>query len=271
MNLPRISALVLGLSLFLASCGGPNTASNPPEPQLTEANAWKAEVPRDAEVVTPEEFKQGLASGELELVSTASLEAQKAAREKQYQDDKTFLQALPDKSPYVQMLLAAAANLSGADGDFPAQIGGGRTVGLMSVAQQLRGAMEAYTRSQDPANALEAYTLSYGGLTDDLKATADSPESLKGASLAAILAAASKLDALLSSVPDLDKTRLDTDSGGVSPPGGLSTRQREGQQRRLHALGLCQDILVSAEKVRVTNQGSGQPGHLLGLHGHRGA
>ena len=224
MNFPKISALVLGLSLVLASCGGGSTPTPPPpaETQLTEANAWKGDIPADAETVTPDAFKAGLASGDLQLVSSASLEAQRAAREKQYQDDKSYLQALSDKSPYVLKLLEAAADLSSADGDIPAQTGGGKTIGLMSVAQQLRGAVEAYTRSQDPVNALEAYTLSYGGLPDDLRAQADSPDSLKGGSLAAIQAAASKLDALLSSVPNLDKTRLDTDAGSASLTGGLS-------------------------------------------------
>jgi len=226
MNLPKISALVLGLSLFLASCGGGSTPTPPPpaETQLTEANAWKGYIPADAEMVAPDAFKAGLASGELVLFSTASLEAQKAAQDKQFRDDKTFLSGLPDKSPYVQALLEAASDLSSADGDIPTQVGGGKTVGLLSVAQQLRGAVEAYTRSQDPANALEAYTLSYAGLPDDLKAQADSPDSLKGKSLVQIQAAASKLDALLSSVPNLDKTRLDLEAGSASLSGGLSSQ-----------------------------------------------
>ena len=216
MNLPRISALILGLSLFLASCGGGSTPTPnpPPDTQLTEANAWKGAIPADAETVSPEDFKKGLASGELALFSTASLEAQKAAYEKQYQDDKTFLSSLPDKSPYVQKLLEEAASVPSADTDLPAP--GAKGVLLLGVAQQLRGAVESYKRAQDPGNALEDYTTSYNLLPDDLKAKADSPESLKGKSLDAINAAATKLSELLSSVENLDNSRLDTDSSSAS-------------------------------------------------------
>ncbi len=222
----HMSALFLSSTLLLTACGGGSTPNPkpPPETLLVEANAWKGQIPTDAQTVTPEEFKAGLASGDLELTPTVSLEAQKAAQEKQYQDDKSFLSSLPDKSPYVQKLLEEAADTSGVDPDRPVQVAGGQTVLLMSLASQLRNAVDAEQRSQSVDNALEDYTQSYALLPEDLKSGAATPESLNGKSLAEVKAASSALDALLSSVTGLDGTRLDTDSGATSLPGNLSSQ-----------------------------------------------
>ena len=219
--LPTVARLSL-LALSLVACGG---GSSPPTPQptdplLTETNAWKDAVPADAEIVSVDDFRKALASGDAVLVSSASLAAQKAAREQQYQSDLAYLSGLSDKGPYVQRLLKAAASVPNANGDRSAS--GGRGVLLLGLAQQLRGAVEAYQRSQDPTNALTAYTTSYNLLSDVLKAQADTPDSLKGASLVQIAAAATKLNDLLGSVPNLDHTLPDTGITGSALRGGGS-------------------------------------------------
>ena len=223
----RIVLLSL-LALVLAACGGSSSSPTPvptTDPLLTEANSFKGEFPADAQIVGPDEFRQGLASGDFSLVSTASLAAQKVAREKQFQDDRAYLNAVPDKSPYLAALLAQAAGLTGVDTDHPVSGPGGQPLLLLGLGTQLRDAVEAYSKSQDVGNALADYTLSYSLLPADLKAQADSPDSLKGAALGAVQAAATRLSALLAAVPNLDGTRPEAGSGGVqNTPGAVSAQ-----------------------------------------------
>ena len=144
-------ALPASLWLLLAACSGSNTNPNF-DSVFTEANAWQGDipgdVPGDADTVSPEEFKKGVDSGELVLVSAATLQAQKEAREKSFRDDKTFLQSVPDKSPDLQALLTEAASVAGYEGDRPVTLPDGQTVVLFGLGSQLDNAAAAYERSQ---------------------------------------------------------------------------------------------------------------------------
>ena len=74
--LPTVARLSL-LALSLVACGG---GSSPPTPQptdplLTETNAWKDAVPADAEIVSVDDFRKALASGDavLAIASPAAM------------------------------------------------------------------------------------------------------------------------------------------------------------------------------------------------------
>jgi hypothetical protein len=198
------------------------------EDLLTEENAWKGEIPADAEQVSPEEFRRRVEAGELVLSSTASEEAQRAALERQFKADKAFLASIPDPGPALRALLEEAGTQQDFEGDQPFQTPGGMTM-LEGLGTQLRNAVLIHELAQSAGNALDDYRLSYALLPDDVKAKAASPDSLAGKSLAEVREALSNLDALLADVSELDNTRLE---GDVPLPPDLSTQAiRPGQGR----------------------------------------
>lgn len=190
-----ISGLLLSLLVACSSGGAPPPGGDPV--QLTEKNAWTGDIPADAQTVSADDFKAGLASGDLTLISSADLAAQAAAREQQYQQDKSFLQGLSNKSPALQALLAEAAGTPHYEGDRPVKGPNGQTVVLDGLGTQLRNAVLAEQTAQSPDNALSDYRLSYELLPDDLKSQAASPDSLQGKSVGDIQAALDNLNTLL--------------------------------------------------------------------------
>ncbi|PZA05781.1 MULTISPECIES: C1 family peptidase [unclassified Meiothermus] len=208
----EVSAILIG-ALVACSPGGSKQDPN----LFTEANAWQEDIPADAQVVSPEEFQKGIASGELVLSSTASIAAAKQAREAQYQSDKNFLNSIPDKDPNTQALLAEAAGSPHFEGDRPVEGPGGQTVVLFGLGTQLRNAVETYQRAQSVDNALDDYALSYSLLPEDLKPQAPTPDSLKGKSLAEVKAALQQLDSLLGSNPASLRTARLEPGGGIRP------------------------------------------------------
>ncbi|GIW36206.1 MAG: hypothetical protein KatS3mg073_0351 [Meiothermus sp.] len=204
---------ILLIALAACSVGGSKTDPN----LFTEANAWKEGIPADAQMVSPEEFQRGIASGELVLSSTASVTAAKQAREAQYQSDKSFLNGIADKDPNTQALLAEAAGSPSFEGDRPVKGPEGQTVVLFGLGTQLRNAVETYQRAQSVDNALDDYALSYSLLPEDLKSQALSPDSLKGKPLAEVKAALEQLDGLLGSKPASLRTARLEPGGGIRP------------------------------------------------------
>ena len=182
-----------------------------PETLFIPANAWNGDLPADAQTISPEEFRQKINSGELSLVSTASLEAQRQAREKQYQDDKTFLKGIANPDPNLRALLSEADASPSFQGDRPVTLPDGQTVIVEGLGTQLRNAAETYKRGQSVGNALANYTLSYSLLPADLKAQLPTPDSLKGKPLAEVMAALKLLNDLLGTKPAiLGRARLET-------------------------------------------------------------
>ena len=217
MNLKGVGTALL-MIVMLAAC---KTTPEPVENLFAKDNAWLGEAPTDADMVSPEDFRKGIDSGELVLSSSAIITAQAAAREQQYQDDKAFLQSLPDKPPYIQALLAEAAKQPDFEGDRPVTLPDGQTVVLFGLSTELRNAVEAYKLSQSVDNALADYTLSYSLLPDRLKAQLPTPESLKGKPLAEVKAALDKLNDLLGTeTASLGTARLETNGpqgDGIQP------------------------------------------------------
>lgn len=215
MKRPRLHAL-LTLACVLVACGTAPTAP-PPNPELfKESNAWKGELPPDATTVTPDEFQRGIASGDLKLVSDASLAEQVAARQRQYEQDKAFLQALPEKSPYVAALLAEAQAAQGALGDVAAELPSGQVVVLNGLGTRLRDAVEARQTAQSAENALADYRRTYELLPPGVQGRVARPERLQGQSVGEVKSALSRLNTLLHDTPNLDRSRIET-AGRVAP------------------------------------------------------
>jgi C1A family cysteine protease len=201
---------LVSLAVLLTACPG----SKPTNSDLfNEANAWKDPIPSDAEVVTPEEFERRIKAGETELVSTESLAAQKVALDKKFQDEKSYLAGLPEKSEYVTQLLEQTANSTTFVGDVTVEGPSGPVV-LLGLGNQILQAAETQRLSQDVNNALDVYTLTYGLLPENLKSQAVTPESLKGKPLADVEAALSKLNELLGTLSSsqLDGVRLEAET-----------------------------------------------------------
>ena len=206
-----ITGLLVGA--LVACSPGTSTPPPPDNSQLVEKNAWTGDIPSDAQVVSPDDFRAGLASGDQSLISTADLAAQQAARDAQFQQDKATLQALPNKSPDVQALLAEAASASGYDGDRPVKGPGGQTVVLFGLGTRLHNAVQDEQLAQSVADALSDYRLTYDLLGDDLKAKAPSPDSLQGKSLSEVKAALDTVNGLLEGQPSPVRPEA---NGGVS-------------------------------------------------------
>lgn len=204
MNHHWIKALFV--PLLAAALVGCPTDTPPAETLYTKGNAWSGEVPSSAEQVSSTEFKNRVASGELRLLSDTSVAAQQQAREKQYQDDKAFLQSVPDKDPNITALLAEAASSPNYDADRAVVGQDGQRVMVFGLGTQLRNAADAYKRSQSVDNALAGYSQIYDLLPADLKSQSVTPDSLKAASLAAIQAALSQVNSLLGANPSTLKT-----------------------------------------------------------------
>jgi C1A family cysteine protease len=202
--------------LLLAGCASTGTDLSE---FFTPDKEWTEAIPGDAEMVSPEEFKERVEAGELEIVTPAILEAQRQAQQTQYQEDIAFLQGIPDKDPYLTALLERASSAPTYEGDEPTPGPNGETVLLLGLGAELRNAVEAYKASQSVDNALGDYTLTYTLLPENLKAQAATPESLNGKSLAEVEAALANLDTLLGglSATALDGVRLETEPSNLQP------------------------------------------------------
>lgn len=200
------------LAALLAGCGGGGGggASDPApaETLFTQENAWKGPRPAAAESVTPEVFRQGIASGELVLAGPGRLAAQRAARERQMRADRDYLAALPTPGPAVQALLADAASGQAVPGDV-AMVANDQTVALLGLEVRLREAVEAHQRSQSVDNALLVYAQTYALLAAAVKTQVPTPDSLGGQPIETVRAALASIEAALSAVPSLDRTRPD--------------------------------------------------------------
>ncbi|MBB5376691.1 hypothetical protein HNQ07_002155 [Deinococcus metalli] len=209
-----LASLTLGV---LAACGGGGSPKPGPDTVFTDANAWSGAAPSDAEVVSADEFRQRVGSGELAVISSATLEAQRAAREQQFQTDRSFLQGVTDPSPTLKSLLQEAAGASAFEGDRPVKRPDGQTVVLFGLGSQLREVAETERRAQSVANALDDYRLSYSLLAPDLAAQLPAPDTLQGAPLAEVQAALESLEALLGAHPTALKAARLEPGGGLGP------------------------------------------------------
>lgn len=215
----RAAPLALVLSLAACGGGGGGGGSAPPAPTpetlFVQANAWNGAPPPDAEMISPDEFRRRVAVGELTLVTDDSTRTLEEARQRRFEQDRAFLESLPDRSETLDALLAEAAVAGGPGADRPVMLPDGRTVLLLDLGTRLAQAADSYRRARDPALAREAYAAAYALLPADARANVPDPASLAGATLEQIDAAASQLDAALGAQPNLDNARLEPDAGAT--------------------------------------------------------
>ncbi len=194
-NRRQLAWLPVALLLLLTACGG-GTA---PETLFQQENAWTAPVPAEADVVSPDAFRQGVASGELALITPAMLAEQARAREATYDADVKTLEGLSRKSPAVVALLQEDAGVPDFQGEHDVTLPSGETVSLLGLGTQTRNVADAVALAADRDNVLADYALSFALLPADLQAQLPTPGSLTGASLSDLRAALAQLEGLLES------------------------------------------------------------------------
>jgi len=229
------AGLGLTMLLFLAACGGGGggggggTTSPPPaaETLFTTQNEWHGAPPGDATTVAAEEFRRMHAAGELQIIRSSELADQERARREHIDRELQFLESQPDLTEDEQALIARAR----ASGDYLGTpivtLPGGQAVALLDLGSRIEALARSHRDAHDPAAMLAAYDLSHSILSEDLKAQVPAPQSLAGASLEQIAAARRQLDAVLETVVDLDRTRLDLEAVPNAPataPQKLSRR-----------------------------------------------
>ena len=217
--------MALIISTALVACPQNNEAKPQASSILTPENAWKGDIPADAEIISNDDFNKRIASGELQLFSTADLEKQKADRQKQYQDDIAFLQSTPNKPPQLQELLKKAAETPESGTDVPDKLSNGNTVILMGLGTQIRNQVISYELSTSPDNALGVYRLNYDILPADLKPKLPNPDSLQGKPISEINAARDQLEKLLALNPGAIKGARPEVVGGSAVPSNQNGAQ----------------------------------------------
>lgn len=226
----RPMLLLIALASSLIAC-----PSDPPKPAETifkPENAWNGSILTDAKTIPKEEFTTLVVSGELVIESSNSLAARNAALQKQYENNKTFLQNIPNKTPVLQALLDQAAMQPNRDGDH--LVPGMNSQVLFGISTQLQEAMEIYQRSQSTDNALSDYTLSYALLPANLQSTLPAPNDLKGKTLAEIDVALVNLNKALAGQPVLKTARLEI-GGATTASGKMALQAGNGRDNS----GLC--------------------------------
>jgi len=215
MNLPRISALVLGLSLLLTACPGTSTTpiTKPPPTTgdlFTDANAYKGDT-EGAKIVTAAEFEAQVKSGDITLETLEKRDARFEAAQKKIKADLDFLRAIPDdqKSSDVKALLSSAVDLpTMPDGNYvlPVKQNGGSSVNVVTLGTPAMAALlvDNFKRSDSVDNQLEAYRSGYETAPEATRANLPAPDSLKGKPLSDVLAARDALDTALEKVDNLD-------------------------------------------------------------------
>jgi C1A family cysteine protease len=191
--------------LLLALLSACNSGGKNPSTLFTPDNSYGSEFPGNATELTPEEFEQKVKSGELTLMTAKGYEQRRQAALEQFQKDKAFLEALPDKSDALKSLLAPQQGVQTSPmSDRVLTLASGQTVLTLGDAVMYRSMVEAYEQARNPENALSIYHMSYDGLTGDLREKLPMPDSLKGKPLEDIQKALADLNTLLETIPNLD-------------------------------------------------------------------
>jgi C1A family cysteine protease len=197
-------------AVMLSACGGGGsgegiTAGPNPPPMiagetdpLVEQNAWREPIPENATKISVDEFRIQLKSGQLVLSSDNILAKQKAIADKQFLDDKTYLQALTNKPEFIVDLLKRVETASQFISDTQAKLKDNTSVSLLGLGSQLRQAVEAMEKAKNSENALADYSLTYSLLPENLALTLIDPKQLEGKTLDEVNAALAKINQLLS-------------------------------------------------------------------------
>jgi Papain family cysteine protease len=228
----RTYPIVAFALLTLVGCGGggggespatPPPTPPPPETLFVASNAWNGTRPANAETITPDEFRRRQVAGDLEVVTPATPLTQRTTRERNVEAERAFLESKTDLSEDVLELLAELRAANDVQGQPVATLPNGQKVALVDLGSRIEKAAQDYRMARDPANARAAYALSYSLLPDDLKGQAAAPATLQNATLEQIRQADDQLSGVLSTLINLDNTRIDPDAP-ATPIGAISPR-----------------------------------------------
>lgn len=208
MTLRPLSVLLcLSMGLVLSACGGGSdkNGEEPPASLLVPERAWSGAVPAGAGMLEPSAFEALLAAGELTLI-TAEEEAAAQAAARAHQDellqaDLAYLQGQAERSDKLEELLARAAASTQLRTEPVLELGEGRQVRLLSLAQEIRQSAYAHRRARDPQALHASYAALHALLTLEQRDGLPGPESLVAADAATLRDALSQLDAALEAQP----------------------------------------------------------------------
>jgi hypothetical protein len=202
--------------LALAACGGGGGSSQPPAPPLetvfTASNAWSGAPPAAAETISADEFRRRVASGELTIVTADTGVAQQAGRQRQFDQDRAFIEGLPSRSDDLNALMSEVTAAGGLEGEREATLPDGSKVVLLDLGTRLHQAADGYRRMHDVTVARESYAMAYALLSSDLQSEVIAPTSLASASLEEIDAAAMALNDALARQVNLDNVRIEPEA-----------------------------------------------------------
>ncbi len=211
MRYSKVTILGLLLITWLLLSGCTTNNSNLNE-FFTPDKEWTEDIPIDADVISPEEFKRQVEAGELVIITPAILKAQEQATQKAYEENIAFLQGIPEKDPYITELLEEASLKPVYEADSSMVTSDGQKVTLLGLGVEINSEVESYKALHSEENTLDDYSLTYSLLPTNLKTQGATPESLKGKPLTEVQAALAKLDTLLGGLSSaaLDGVRLET-------------------------------------------------------------
>ncbi len=212
--------LAVALIWLLAAC----SSTGGPSP-FVAGNEWHGAVPDGATVVTAAVFEQLFRSGRLVIALEDDEQTQAVARDDAFRSARAQLAGLADPSEVIQDLIDFAMDEDGDTGGIETETEAG-VYGLLGVGDQVAAAVAAAERAQDVGQALSDYTLSYGLMEADLRASLPPPASLVGAGLAEVRSALAQADELLASLIDLDRVTYVPDGLGAPGPSDLLAPQQ---------------------------------------------
>jgi hypothetical protein len=207
------------LLLTLAACGGggggdsqPPVSTPPPETVFIAANAWSGAVPSAAETVNADEFRRRVASGELTIVTADSAVTQSSARQRQFDQDRAFIEGLPSRSDDLNALMSEVAAAGGLEGEREVALPDGTRIVLLDLATRVHQAADSYRQAHDVALTRQTYAMAYALLSSDVQSQMPSPASLASASLEEVEAAAQQIDAALAQQVNLDNVHIEPEA-----------------------------------------------------------
>jgi Papain family cysteine protease len=182
---------------------------------FTPDKTWTKPIPPEAQTITPQEFKQKVESGELLLLSDASVATQNSAIEAQYQVNLNTLKSVQNPSESIQALLNVPAN--------PAKnpettLPNGEKVTLLDQRSAAKSVIESINASQHPDNALNIYSSLYNASPSAIKTQVPTPLSLQGQPIQAIQTALNDLNTVLGMEANLDGTQLEKPGATTNAP-----------------------------------------------------
>jgi Papain family cysteine protease len=192
------------LAILLGAC---NEVQPPTQdPFFTGLTPSAPSVPADAQVVTPEEFKQLVQTEGLKVTNPAQAAALVAGNEAQFKADEAEVKLLAQTDPRLLKILNPDPSIpKTGDGDYVLTIQG--KSGPFEVItdgprRMYRRVLESRARFNNAANQLRVYRLGYDTLPENLKTGLATPDSLLTSPLATILEARKALTVRLNEHPE---------------------------------------------------------------------